>query len=233
MFNPFKIYVKSLVQLFYPNICLACSNALNSQEENICIVCEQRLPYTNFHLHESNPLIKKFWGRIDLNYIDSLLYFEKGSRTQELLHQLKYHGKQEIGTTLAEILIKKYDNAALNQKFDAIVSIPLHYKKLKRRGYNQCDNFCKKLSENWQIPYYPNAIIRNSDTITQTGKNRIDRWENVADIFSVNHEEILKNKHILLIDDVLTTGATIEACAQKILSVENTKLSVITMACKV
>ena len=233
MFNLLKTYFTNLIQLFYPKLCSACSSTLNSQEEIICIVCEHRLPYTNFHLHDSNPLNKKFWGRIEISSIDSLLYFEKGSRTQELLHQLKYNNKQEIGSKLAEILIRRYDEAALTQKFDAIISIPLHYKKLKRRGYNQCDSFAQKLSTVWQIPYYNNAIVRNHDNVTQTGKNRIDRWENVADIFSVKDKVQLQNKHILLVDDVLTTGATIEACAQNIVTIEKTKLSVITMACKV
>lgn len=233
MFNTLKTYSSNLLQLFYPKICAACADTLNSQENTICLVCEQSLPFTNFHLHDNNPLSKKFWGRVEIEQIDSLLYFEKGSKTQELLHHLKYNNRQEIGTKLAEILIKRYDNAALTQKYDAIVSIPLHYKKLKRRGYNQCDTFAQKLSQIWQIPYYKDVIIRNHDNITQTGKNRIDRWENVADIFSIKNEAQLKNKHILLVDDVLTTGATIEACSQNIISIENTKLSVITMACKV
>ena len=233
MFKLLKTYSYNLIQLFYPKICAACASTLNSQEDTICIVCEQRLPFTNFHLHDSNPLSKKFWGRVEIHSIDSLLYFEKGSKTQELLHQLKYNNRQEIGTKLAEILIKKYDNTALTQKYDAIISIPLHYKKLKRRGYNQCDTFAQKLSAAWQIPYYKDAVIRNHDNITQTGKNRIDRWENVANIFSLKNNNQFKNMHILLVDDVLTTGATIEACAQNFTKIENTKLSVITMACKV
>lgn len=225
-------YFKSLSQLFFPKICVACAENLIQQEETLCLVCEHKLPFTNFSAIENNPLQKKFWGRIELQRADSLLFFEKDSTTQHLLHQLKYQNRQDVGTKLANILTEKYKTNNINIPFDGVVSVPLHKKKLKRRGYNQCDTFAQKIAEKWHIPYFKNALKRNIDTKSQTGKNRADRWENVAEIFEVAEPDIIKNKHLLLIDDVLTTGATLEACGMKILELPNTQLSVLTMACK-
>ena len=226
-------FIQSTFSLFYPKVCLACGSDLSKQEQVICVICELRLPYTNFHHHDSNPLAKKFWGRIPLHDIDSLLYLEKASKTEELLYNLKYNNRQDIGTKLAEILVAKYDEQNLRKKYDGILSIPLHIKKLKLRTYNQCDSFAAHLSHTWQIPYFKKALERKVYNESQTGKNRINRWENVKGVFSVQQSDVLKDKHLLLIDDVLTTGATLEACAQKILEIENTKLSILTMACKI
>jgi ComF family protein len=222
-----------ILRLCYPKICLACGDSLSSQEEVICTVCVLRLPYTNFHFHEDNPLSKKFWGRVPIQGIDSLLYLEKESKTQQLLYNLKYNARQDVGTKLAEILVERYQNLALQQKYDGIVSVPIHFKKLKIRGYNQCDHFALQLSRSWQIPYLKDALQRNSNNPSQTGKSRILRWENVKDVFSVNEKASLKDKHLLLVDDVLTTGATLEACSNQILAIENTKISILTMACKI
>lgn len=233
MSNLLKTYFQSFSQLFFPKICVACSESLTQQEETICLLCQNKLPFTNFYALENNPLQKKFWGRIELQKIDSFLFFEKDSTTQHLLHQLKYANRQDVGTMLGSLLGEKYATNNTIVPFNCIVSVPLHQKKLKRRGYNQCDTFAQKLSEEWHIPYFKNALKRNTDTKSQTGKSRTERWDNVAEIFSVIEPEKLRNKHVLLIDDVLTTGATVEACGMKILEMEDTKLSVLTMACKI
>lgn len=229
----FTKILHSLFSLCYPKICLACGESMSAQEDVICTICVLRLPYTNFHYHEDNPLSKKFWGRVNIEGIDSLLYFEKASKTQRLLYYLKYNDRQDVGTKLAEIIVDRYQNLALQQKYDGIVSVPLHFKKLKKRGYNQCDNFALQLSRSWQIPYLKDALLRTSNNPSQTGKSRILRWENVKDVFRVNEKIQLKDKHILLIDDVLTTGATLEACANQIIAIENTRISILTMACKI
>ncbi|MCD8528480.1 MAG: ComF family protein [Chitinophagales bacterium] len=228
-----KNYIEALWQLFYPKICLGCANTLSKHEDTICVVCTNKLPLTKFYLHNENPLLKKFWGRVDLQQIDSLLYFEKNAITQDLLHQLKYNNKQEIGVFLSNLVLEQYKETNKHIEYNAIVCVPLHYKKQKRRGYNQCHSFCQNLSQAWNIPFYKHDLVRNMDTISQTGKNRIARWENVERIFSLAENNSLTNKHVLLVDDVLTTGATIEACAQEILKAPNTKVSVLTMACKI
>lgn len=229
----FKARLNSLVQLCYPKICLACGTNMSSQEFVICTICELRLPYTNFHLHPENPLSKKFWGRVPISNIDSILYFEKASKTQQLLYNLKYNDRQDVGSKLAQILVERYQNFELTKRYDGIVSVPLHYKKLKRRGYNQCDSFAHQLSTSWEIPYYKNALQRIQNNPSQTGKTRIMRWENVKDVFRISQQTQLTKKHLLLVDDVLTTGATLEACANQILALENTSVSILTMACKI
>jgi ComF family protein len=233
MLEKLYIYINSIFQLCYPKICAACAHNLSKQENVICTICSMKLPYTHFYKLETNPLEKKFWGRIPIENIDSFLYFEKGSLTQELLHKLKYESRQDVGLKLAELLIYYYQEKHLTQKYDGIITIPLHPAKEKIRGYNQCDSFAKKLSSSWEIPYYKNSIVRLNNTVSQTGKNRIDRWDNVNNIFEVKEKENLGHKHLLLIDDVITTGATIEACAQEILKLPNCRISVLTMACKI
>ena len=233
LINQLPKFMQALLELVYPRICAACGEHLAQQEAVVCLVCTIRLPYTNFHKFDQNPLHKKFWGRINPQYIDSLLYLEKESKTQALLYLLKYHGRQDIGIYLAEQIVKRYLSHPLRQSINAIVCIPLHPLKLKKRGYNQCHSFSYHLSEAWSIPFYPQAIERIENSQSQTGNNRIDRWGNVANIFGVAKPKLLSNKHLLLIDDVVTTGATLEACSLQLLQVENTQLSILSMACKV
>lgn len=228
-----KLAANAIIELFYPKVCVACAQHLSRQEETICTVCILRFPYTNFHLFEQNPLFKKFWGRLNLQTIDSLLYLEKGSRTEKLLYHLKYNQRPDVGSRLAELVIQKYTSNDVDTHFDLIITVPLHPLKLKKRGYNQCSSFAKKLSSSWGIPLRESYLIRTQNNVTQTGKSRINRWENVENIFKFEPEYDYSDKHILLIDDVLTTGATLEACALAIQRKANVKLSILTMACKV
>lgn len=224
-------YLNNLLNLVYPNYCLLCQSNLHQNEATICTVCEVKLPYTNYHRTIDNPIEKKLWGRVPIQMASSLLFFEKGLEVQQLISNLKYKNREDIGSKLAEIyakhLIKDQSDFL---KVDLLIPIPLHYKKQKRRGYNQCDAFTKTLSEALNIPFSLKNIERKVDTISQTGKSRINRWENVSEIFKVINPSKLKNKHILLIDDVITTGATLEALANKILAIEGTKVSVLVMA---
>lgn len=226
-------YFSAFIELFYPRICPTCSGHLHHQEFVVCTSCLITLPITNFYKLEQNPLGKKFWGRLNLAYIDSLLFLEKASKTQTLLYLLKYHKRQDIGVFLAEQMIKRYGNHLLPSQIQAIITIPLHPLKQKSRGFNQCHSFAKKLSQAWKTPFYPMAIIRKTNNKSQTKNNRVDRWENVVNIFEIAEKGKLEGKHILLIDDVITTGATLEACGLKILELKNAKLSILTMACKV
>ncbi|MFT4643788.1 MAG: ComF family protein [Planctomycetota bacterium] len=224
-------HLSNFVNLVYPNYCVLCQSNLHQNEATICTICEVKLPYTNYHKSIDNPIEKKLWGRVPIQKASSLLFFEKGLEVQQLISNLKYKNREDIGAKLAEIYARHLirDQSEF-LKVDLLIPIPLHYKKQKRRGYNQCDSFTITLSEQLNIPFDLKSIERKVDTISQTGKSRIKRWENVSEIFKVTNLDKLKNKHILLIDDVMTTGATLEALANKILAIEGTQVSVLVMA---
>jgi len=224
-------YIRSLANLIYPNFCLLCESSLLKNEHCICTICETKLPYTNYHKTIDNPIEKKLWGRVPIQKASSLLFFEKGLEVQKLISNLKYKKREDVGEKLAEIYARELLKVKSEfLKIDLIVPIPLHYKKQKRRGYNQCDKFTKVLSEKLNISHSFDTIERVTDTISQTGKSRINRWENVSEIFKIAKPENIQNKHILIVDDVITTGATLEALANKILKIEGTKVSVLLMA---
>lgn len=217
--------------LFYPNICLGCSRKLLRGEDVICFRCESELPQTRHWLQADNSLMKRFWGRVVLQEAASLYEFRDGNEVQHLLHQLKYRGRQEVGEYLGKALGNKINESNSPIKnVDLIVPVPLHWKKLKTRGYNQCDSFAKGLSIALNVPWTSTVLERTHENISQTKKKRYDRWGNVADIFSVVDETQLKGKHILLVDDVVTTGATSEACLQTILKAEDTRASFVAIA---
>lgn len=221
-----KNSLSDFFDLFYPNICLACSGKLLRGEDVICFRCAANLPQTRHWLQTDNGLMKRFWGRLPLQGAASLYQFRKGNDVQHLLHQLKYRGRQEVGDyagkLLGNILV---ESESPLKNIDLIVPVPLHWKKLKTRGYNQCDSFAQALSQTIKVPWSNTALIRQHENISQTKKKRFERWGNVEEIFSVADAEQLKGKHILLVDDVVTTGATSEACLKIILQVENTKAS--------
>lgn len=176
-------------------------------------------------------MTKKFWGRIPVLQAASYLYFQKDGRVQHLLHELKYRGKTEVGEFIGAMygtVLKESDN--LFNKADLIIPVPLHIEKLRKRGYNQSDYFAKGLSKSLDIPWNNTLIQRNIFTETQTGKNRIERWENVDDIFEFKDEKQFKGKHLILVDDVITTGATIEACANALFNKIDCAISVLTIA---
>jgi len=218
-----------LLNLFYPKICMSCSQALNSQEETICIKCLLRLPKTGFHFHEDNPISRVFWGRIDIAAATSFLFFSKQGRVQSLMHNLKYRGQKEVGIYLGKLFGNDLKESPLFQNIDLIIPIPLHPKKLATRGFNQSMMIAKGLSESMELPINE-YLQRSIHTSTQTKKSRYDRWKNVKDIFEISEPDSLKNKSILLVDDVLTTGATLEAGAGKLLEVEGTKVYIATLA---
>ncbi len=216
--------------LFYPRLCLSCEDRHLPPKQIICTSCDFKLPRTDFHLHLENDFTKKFWGRVNINTAAALFYFYKKSKTQNLIHNLKYKEKKQIGIDLGKMLGKSLSKSILYQDIDFIVPIPLHIKKEIKRGYNQSSVFAQGLSETMNIPWLHNGLERKIYTETQTKKSRMDRFQNVMEAFHVPQPHLLKNKHILLVDDVLTTGATLEAGAIKLLEVENTKVSLATIA---
>ncbi|HEX7414710.1 MAG TPA: ComF family protein [Bacteroidia bacterium] len=225
-----KDFLLDIASLIYPRVCVACDGSLFKHEQHICNKCFVTLPKTNYHLQKENPLQKTFYGRADVSSASSFLFFQKKGMVQKILHALKYKGKPEVaqlvGKWYAEDL--KQDNASL--AFDYIIPVPLHKKRQQKRGYNQSEYFAKGLSEVLDIPILTNVLIKKQFTETQTHKTRAERAENILQSFSVEHTEIIDNKSILLVDDVITTGATLEACMIQLQKSTNTKVSVASIA---
>ncbi|HYG40202.1 MAG TPA: ComF family protein [Cytophagales bacterium] len=222
--------IKEFFRLIYPTFCLACHKALEGGEDTICTFCRFELPKTNFHLTSPNPLEQRFWGKIHLHRAFAYLYFIKHGKVQKLIHHLKYKGHQEVGEMLGKWYGFELAESGFTGKFDVIVPVPLHKNKLKKRGYNQCDAFARSLSETLSIPVCLNALNRITSTSTQTKKSRFARWKNVEEIFVVNNKEEVAGKKILLIDDVVTTGSTLEACGHVLLQEGAKELSVACLA---
>jgi len=226
-FNPFIL----IGELFFPPICVACGTHLFKKEVEICQMCIRRLPRTHFEKRPHDNFISTLmWGRCKIDLAYALFYYKKGERVQHLLHEIKYRGNRNLGTVLGKQLGKTILKSAV-EKFDAIIPIPLHPRKQKRRGFNQAEVIATGISEVLQIPVNTYNVYRNTHSSSQTKKGRFERWLNVEKIFSIRNQEELSNKHILLIDDVITTGSTLEACVNQISTVEGAKVSVATIAC--
>jgi len=221
--------ISSLFHLFYPHNCIGCGSDLIDKESFLCIECFDNLPYTNFVQHANNPLEKKFWGRIALVSAMSLFYFSKESIVQNMIHELKYKGNKKAGHFFGNLIGKSLLNSNRFQA-DVIIPLPLFEKKEKMRGFNQSEILCDGISEIINQPVIKNNVIRKVFTETQTRKHRLERWKNVENIFRVNFPHELEGKHILLVDDIITTGATIDACATEILKIKNVKLSIASFA---
>lgn len=216
--------------LFFPEFCLGCNVLLIKEEKKICITCRHDLPAIDLKLNNSDFLNLVFYGRVTLQESASLLYFRKSGKVQNIIHNLKYKGREDIGILLAnwfgyELLAEKRF-----QTIDAIVPVPLHKKKLRQRGYNQLTTFGMRLAEIYQKPYVEDVLVRKYANTSQTFKDAFSRWMNVKEIFDVQNTEILTNKHVLLIDDVITTGATLEACSIALLKINGVKISILTLA---
>lgn len=216
--------------LFYPNLCLACGKGLPPRQEAICLSCQYKLPKTNHHLHLENAFTERFWGRVQLQAGAALFHFSKGGRTQRLIHNLKYEGKREIGVKLGHIYGYQLREAVVFREVNLIIPVPLHPRKEQLRGYNQSAAFAQGLAHAMAKPWLKDGLKRLEYTTTQTQKTRLERFDNVSEAFVVKHSRKLENKHVLLVDDVVTTGATLEACALKILELPGTKVSMATIA---
>jgi ComF family protein len=201
-----------------------------SKEHFICLHCYANLPRTNFHKIKENPVEKIFWGRAPLEKATSFLYFTKRAKVQNLMHNFKYRGFQEIGNKLGRIFGAEIYKDKFLDDVDLIIPVPLHKRKLKKRGFNQSEIIAKGISEESGKKLETDILIRGVFSETQTRKNRFDRWMNVSKIFQVNKPKELDNKHILLVDDVVTTGATIEACYQAMKEAADIKMSLATLA---
>lgn len=220
----------SFINLLFPNLCVACNENLVKGEHFVCLKCLNEIPKTNFHLQKENSVEQRFWGKVPIEKATSYFFFQKGSKFQHLLHELKYKNNKEIGEFLGKYSASELINHSFLQNIDLIVPVPLHPKREAKRGYNQSEWICKGISELTQKPMSARNLIRNRENTTQTKKSVFERYENTQGIFEVKNPAEFAEKHILLVDDVLTTGSTIEACMQELQKVENIKISVFTLA---
>ena len=222
--------LKYLINLLFPKLCMGCHSLLLQNEKIICTECNHNLPYTNHHILSGNDTIKKFYGIIPIEFSASMLYFHKKGIVQNLIHNLKYKKHQEIGTILGEWYAKDLESVANIKTVSEIIPVPLHKKRLEERGYNQITTFCEALSKELKIPYNPNLLYRNRYSKTQTKKDKENRKDITNALFDVHFTETDYNKHFLLVDDVMTSGATLEACAKALLKIPNSKVSIVTIA---
>ena len=222
--------ISPLIHFLYPHNCIGCGSDIISNENFLCLECINNLPHTGFALHGNNPVEKIFWGRLAIIAGMGEFYFSKGSIIQNLIHQLKYKGNRKAGIYLGNIMGRSLLGSNRFANVDMLVPLPLFEKKELKRGYNQAMILCEGISEITNVPITNKNVVRIVHTETQTKKGRIERWENVEKSFSVKDPSILEGKNILLVDDVITTGATMEACGAEILKVKNVRLSIATLA---
>ena len=218
------------ISLLFPRLCYGCGNHLVRNESLICTECFVMIPRTNYHLNPDNPVSQLFWGRCRIEKASAFSYYTRDSRIRKMIHQLKYKGARDIGSELGRIYAVSLRSSKFLDDIDMIIPVPLHPSKKRQRGFNQSDEISRGISSVSGLPVDTGMLIRKTGSKTQTRKSRYDRWTNVRDIFLVTDEEKLKGRHILLVDDVITTGSTIEACAGEILKTEGTKVSVVALA---
>lgn len=222
--------LNDLLNLIYPQLCYCCQEETPTPGENTCLDCRLKLPLTNFHRHRKNSFTERFLGRLPLHTGSAYFHYRKGGLVRKMIYQLKYHGKKEIGIEIGKAYGYELKNSELYQDIDLIVPVPLHPDRRRERGYNQSDMFAIGLSESMSIPWKADAIKRKKYTSTQTKKDKFDRLGNMENVFEVSVAKQIKGKHILLVDDVLTTGATMEVCGLCLSKIPNTKVSMATIA---
>ena len=215
----------SFLHLLFPHVCTGCGSDILNEESVLCMRCIEAMPETNFEMHANNPVEKTFWGRLPLVGATAQFYFTKESLMQRLMHQFKYKRNKELGLQLGRIMGDQIKKSGRFEA-DALVPLPLFPAKEKRRGYNQATVLCEGMAETMNIPVLDKVIIRPQYTETQTKKGRIERWKNMEGKFILSNPEAIRNKHLLLVDDVVTTGATLEACGNELLQAGSVRLSV-------
>jgi ComF family protein len=225
----FQELTDALLHLAFPVVCEGCGTDVTEKQNRLCARCLSSLPQTNFHLHGGNPVEKIFWGRVPLLHATAQYYFTRSSLIQHLMHQLKYKGNKEIGQYLGALMGDSLNSSNRFASVDMLIPLPLFKLKEKKRGYNQAAVLCDGMAVEMQKPVRTDVIIRTSYTDSQTKKGRIERWKNMEGRFAIPNPALVEGKHLLLVDDVITTGATLEACALELLKIPGIQLSIATL----
>ncbi|HVV55096.1 MAG TPA: phosphoribosyltransferase family protein [Mucilaginibacter sp.] len=223
-------YLADFIALLFPELCQACNQSLVAGENLICTDCRYNLPYTDFHLKADNIVAQQFWGKLPVEAAFALCYFNKGGKIQHLMHRFKYKGIKQIGYVLGNIAAEQLAKNPVFAGTDFIIPVPLHKSRLRKRGYNQSACFAEGLAQKLKAAVMEDNLVRTTATETQTHRSRFSRFENMQQVFTVKTPELLAGKHVLLVDDVITTGSTLEACGTELLKIEGLKLSIATIA---
>ncbi|MBS0010391.1 MAG: ComF family protein [Bacteroidales bacterium] len=218
------------VSLLFPRLCQACGEPLVRNEKLICLSCLLDIPLTNYHMQRNNSLEKSFYGRCYIEKAAAWAFYRQGAKVQKLIHQLKYAGVRPVGKYLGRLYGNVLRDSDFSCGIDCITAVPLHHSKRRKRGFNQSRLIAEGMAAALDIPYYDNILVRRFGSDTQTSKHRYDRWKNVENIFVVKRAGEIAGKHILLVDDVITTGSTIEACATELLKIKDVRVSVAAIA---
>jgi ComF family protein len=219
-----------VISLLFPRLCYACGNHLLRNENLICTECYVIIPRTNFHEDNDNPVSQLFWGRCMIEKAAAFSYYNKGSRIRKLIHNMKYKGVKEIGYELGRIYGLSLKESGFTDDIDMIIPVPLHPSKKRVRGFNQSESISAGIADVSMLPVDLISLARISVSATQTKRSRYDRWTNVEGIFRVTDRAAITGKHILLVDDVITTGSTIESCANELIGIEGVRVSVVALA---
>ncbi len=225
------LWARDLAALFLPRRCAGCDTGLMRFETGLCLACLDDLPRARFHDDAKNRVEQLFWGKAQLHAASSFLLFTPGGMVQSMLHRLKYGYDREIGMLLGRAMAEELMNSERFRDVQVLVPVPLHPSKKRKRGYNQCDVIVEGMRQVWPIAPTAQELMRVVKTPTQTRKGRLDRWRNVANAFQVHDPEALRGKHVLLVDDVVTTGATLEGCIRALEVIPDVRISVCTVAC--
>lgn len=223
-------YFQDFIALFFPELCAACGINLIKNESSLCTTCIFQLPRTHFQLGAENPLAHELWGRFPFIHAGAFVYFRKGNNVQHIIHQLKYNGRHDSGFRMGELYGLDLKHAQQGWDVDLIIPVPIHPNKKDQRGYNQSECIALGLSSVLRIPVSTNHLIKRTHTSSQTKKSRLERQQNLKESFIVQNGAELKGKHLLLIDDVLTTGATLEACAKALTKLDQVHISIASIA---
>ncbi len=220
-----------LLHLFFPKLCITCKCPLIHEEEHICLTCLCDLPQTNFWEENDNPVAQLFTGKVDVVNASAVYFYEKGSKVQQIVHLFKYHDNKKLAYIFGRHMALAVQSCTAYQSVEILIPVPLHAKKERKRGYNQSEWLCRGIASVWERrPVITNALTRISASKTQTNKSIYDRWLNVHEIFTLQNKQVLEGKHILLVDDVITSGSTLLACAEILITVPDVRISVLTLA---